>query len=221
MTGNDNAARVVGIMGATGCGKSYTLRQMLKRPARARTLIWSPKEAIDKYAKLYAGSVTVTTASAALQALKRAGAGPVHIVFVPSLARDKDQALFDAVCSFAMAAGNITVIAEEVHTVTRPNRAVDGWSKLIMMGRAYGCEVFALSQRPASIDKDFFSNMSLLHVGRMNFDDDVKTCAKALRVQASDVANLTGYASIERDILTGTVTFSQQEAPKKKRVKPS
>ena len=73
-----------------------------------------------------------------------------------------------------------------------------------MMGRGYGVEVFALSQRPASIDKDFFSNMSMLHVGRMNFDDDVKTCAKALRVPVVEVQNLTGFKWIERDILAGT-----------------
>lgn len=205
-TGNQNAAKVVGVMGATGCGKSYYLRRMLARPARKRTLIWSPKEAIDRYADLYASSVVCTTASAVLNALKRAGKGPVHIVFVPTLNRKKDQALFGVVCKMAMLAGNITVVAEEVHTVTMPSWAPDGWSELIMMGRGYGVEVFALSQRPASIDKDFFSNMSLLHVGRMNFDDDVKTCAKALRVPVADVANLTGYQWIERNILTGITT---------------
>jgi ABC-type cobalamin/Fe3+-siderophores transport system ATPase subunit len=203
MTGNANAAKVIGIMGATGCGKSYFLRQCLGRPARKRTLIWSPKEAIDNYAGLYPGTVVCTTANAVLQTLKKAGAGPVHIVFKPTLNRKKDQALFGAVCKMAMVARNITVIAEEVHTVTQPSWAPDGWSELIMMGRGYGVEVFALSQRPASIDKDFFSNMSMLHVGRMNFDDDVKTCAKALRVPVADVANLTGFAYIERDILSG------------------
>lgn len=203
--GNANAAKVVGIMGATGCGKSYFLRKSLAKPARKRTLIWSPKEAIDGYAGLYPGSQVCTTASAVLDALKRAGTGPVHIVFKPTLDRVKDQALFGAVCKMAMAARNITVVAEEVHTVTRPSWAPDGWSELIMMGRGYGVEVFALSQRPASIDKDFFSNMSLLHVGRMNFDDDIKTCAKALRVPVADVQNLTGHQWIERDILAGTI----------------
>ena len=203
VTGNENAAKVIGIMGATGCGKSHFLRACLARPARKRTLIWSPKEAIDNYAALYPGSKVHTTANGVLQALKSAGSGPVHIVFKPTLNRKKDQALFGVVCKMAMKARNITVVAEEVHTVTMPSWAPDGWSELIMMGRGYGVEVFALSQRPASIDKDFFSNMSLLHVGRMNFDDDVKTCAKALRVPVAEVQNLTGYAWIERDILSG------------------
>ncbi len=203
-TGNAHTAKVIGIMGATGCGKSFFLRKMLAKPARKRTLIWSPKEAIDGYAALYPGSVICTTVGAVLQKMKQAGTGPVHIVFVPTLNRKKDQAMFGAVCKIAMASKNITVVAEEIHTVTMPSWAPDGWSELIMMGRGYGVEVFALSQRPASIDKDFFSNMSLLHVGRMNFDDDIKTCAKALRVPVADVANLSGYQWIERDILSGT-----------------
>ena len=156
MNGNSNTAKVVGIMGATGCGKSYFLRQCLGKPARKRTLIWSPKEAIDNYAGLYPGSIVCTTANGVLQALKAARNGPVHIVFKPTLNRKKDQALFGAVCKMAMAARNICVVAEEIHTVTLPSWAPDGWSELIMMGRGYGVEVFALSQRPASIDKDFF-----------------------------------------------------------------
>lgn len=204
MAGNDNTAKVIGIMGATGCGKSYFLRKTMARPARKRTLIWSPKERIDNYAGMYPGSKVCTTAAHVLAALKAAKSGPVHLVFKPTLDRKKDSALFGAVCKMAMAAGNITVVAEEVHTVTMPSWAPDGWSELIMMGRGYGVEVFALSQRPASIDKDFFSNMSMLHVGRMNFDDDVKTCAKALRVPVSDVQNLSGHQWIERDILSGT-----------------
>lgn len=203
MSGNENAAKVIGIMGATGCGKSHFLRACLARPARKRTLIWSPKEAIDNYAGLYAGSQVCTTASGVLQELQRAGAGPVHIVVQPSLVRKADKAIFGAVCKMAKAARNITVIAEEIGTVVEPNGGPDGWYELITMGRAYGIEVYGLSQRPASIDKDFFSNMSLLHVGRLSYDDDVKTCARALRVPVADVQNLAGYQWIERDILGG------------------
>lgn len=205
MTGNANGAKVIGIMGATGCGKSHFLRACLARPARKRTLIWSPKEAIDNYAGLYPGSQVCTTASGVLGALQRAGAGPVHIVFKPTLSKKKDKALFGAICKMAKATRNITVIAEEIGTVVEPNGGPDGWYELITMGRAFGIEVFGLSQRPASIDKDFFSNMSLLHVGRMNYDDDMKACARALRVPVEQVSALTGFQWIERDILTGKI----------------
>lgn len=204
--GNSNAAKVYAIMGATGCGKTTHLRKLIGRPKRKRTLIWSPKEVIDRYADLYPGTVTCTTAGQVLEALKAAGKGPVHIVFAPPADRKRAEQLFGHVCRLARVARNMTVIVDEMHTVTRPSWAPDGWSELIMMGRGYGAEVFGLSQRPASVDKDFFSNVSAIHCRRMAFDDDAKVMAKALRVPVADVLNLTGYQWINRDILTGQIT---------------
>lgn len=205
---NTNEAKVTGLMGATGCGKSYRLKKLMAKPARRRTLIWSPKEKIDRYADMYPGTVICRTAGQVLAVLRKAGKGPFHIVFVPTLNRAKDEAMFGAVCKFALAAMNVTMVVEEAHTVTKPSWAPDGWSELVMMGRGYGAELFVLSQRPASVDKDFFSNMSSLSCGRLNFDDDVKVIAKSLRVPVSEVMALTGFDYIERNISTGAITKS-------------
>lgn len=205
-TGNENSAKVYAIMGATGCGKTTFLRKLLARPKRKRTLIWSPKEVIDRYADLYPGTIICTTAAQVLNAVREAGKGPVHIVFTPPADRKRAEQLFGQVCRIARIARNMTVIAEEMHTVMKPSWAPDGWSELIMMGRGYGAEVFGLSQRPASVDKDFFSNVSMIHCRRMAYEDDAKAMAKALRVTPADVLNLTGYQWIQRDILTGQVT---------------
>ena len=43
------------IVGLPGSGKTTALRAMLARPKRKRTIIWSPKEAMDNYAGLYPG----------------------------------------------------------------------------------------------------------------------------------------------------------------------
>jgi ABC-type cobalamin/Fe3+-siderophores transport system ATPase subunit len=204
--GNTNTAKVTAIMGATGCGKTTTLRALLAKPKRKRTIVWSPKEPIDNYAALYAGSVVVNSASEVLRLVKAAGKGEFHIVFRPRLNREVDQAQFGAVCKIAMAARNVTMVVDELHTVTRPSWAPDGWSELIMMGRGYGCEVFGLSQRPASIDKDFLSNASMVHTGRLAFADDAKAVAKSLTVPWMDVMNLSGFQWVRRDILTGKVT---------------
>lgn len=206
MTGNTNTAKVTAIMGATGCGKTTTLRALLAKPKRKRTIVWSPKEPIDNYAGLYPGSVVVNSASEVLRLVKAAGKGEFHIVFRPRLNREVDQAQFGAVCKIAMAARNVTMVVDELHTVTRPSWAPDGWSELIMMGRGYGCEVFGLSQRPASVDKDFLSNASMVQTGRLAFADDAKAVAKSLTVPWQDVMDLSGYQWIRRDILTGKVT---------------
>lgn len=203
--GNANAANITAIMGASGSGKTSELRRRLAKRKRRRTLIWSPKEAIDNYAALYGGQV-VNTAGQVLQLLKAAGAGPVHIVFQPRLVRAVDEAQFDAVCKMAMLARNVTFIVDELHTVTRPAWAPDGWRKLVMMGRGYGAEVFGLSQRPASIDKDFLGNVSTVHVRRLSYEADAKACAAALGVPVREVSDLAGYAWLERDMHTGKVT---------------
>lgn len=203
--GNANKASVWAIMGSTGSGKTSYLRTLLGKRARRRTMIWSPKETIDNYAAMYGGQV-VSTAGEVLALLKAAGKGPVHIVFKPALARATDEAQFDVFCRAAMAARNMAVIVDELHTVTRPSWAPDGWRQLVMMGRGYGCEVFGLSQRPASVDKDFFGNLSAIHARRMAYAEDAKVVARALSVQPAEVQALTGYQWIERDILTGKVT---------------
>ena len=203
--GNANAATIVAIMGASGSGKTSELRRRLARRKRRRTIIWSPKEDIDDYAALYGGTV-VTTAGEALALLKAAGSGPVHIVFKPRLVRAVDEAQFDAVCKMAMLARNVTFIADELHTVTKPSWAPDGWRKLVMMGRGYGAEVFGLSQRPASVDKDFLGNVSVVHVRRLAYEADAKAVAAALAVQPREVLDLTGYMWLERDMNTGKIT---------------
>ena len=206
MSGNAQAAEVVAIMGSTGSGKTTTLRAMLAKRKRKRTVIWSPKETMDNYAAMFPGSVVVDRASEVLRLLREAGKGDVHIVFKPRLNRKADEAQFDAVCKLVMAARAITMVVDELHTVTRSSWAPDGWSQLVMMGRAYGCSVFGLSQRPASMDKDFLSNCTLVHTGRLAYPADAKAVAEALTVTAADVLQLTGFSWIRRDILSGKVT---------------
>lgn len=203
MSGNQNAAKVMAIMGATGCGKTTQLKRRLDKPRRKRTIIWSPKEPIDNYAALYPGTVVCRSAAEVLATAKAAGKGEFHVVFWPRLNRDIDQAQFGAVCKIAMAARNVTMIVDELHTVTKPSWAPDGWSELVMMGRGYGCEVFGLSQRPASMDKDFLGNCSEVWTGRLAYADDAKAVAKTLGVPWQDVMGLSGFQWISRNNLTG------------------
>lgn len=204
--GNAQEARIHAIMGATGCGKSTLLRKELAKKKRKRTLIWSPKEAVDDYCAFYAGSVLVTTATQVLDVMRKAGSGEFHLVYAPRLNRKVDTAQFDVVCKIAMAARNVTFVGEELHTVTLPSWGPDGWNQLVMIGRGYGTEIFGLSQRPASVDKNFFSNLSSLSTGRLNDENDQKTIAKALRVPLAEVANLSGYQWIRRDMQNQKLT---------------
>lgn len=207
MKGNALEASIHAVMGSSGGGKTTHARGRIMKRKRRRTMIWSPKEAKDNYAAWFPGSVVCTTTAEVLAIVKAAGKrGEFHIVFQPSLDRKRDEAQFDVFCRIAFAAENLLFLVDELHTVTRPGWAGDGWSKLVMMGRANGVEIWGLSQRPASMDKNFLGNCTTVHTRRLSYPEDAKTVARSLGVHPSDVTALFGYQWIERDNLTGNVT---------------
>lgn len=203
--GNQLRAHFIAILGVTGCGKTTRLSRRLEQGGRKRkrTIIYSPKEELDNYAALYPGSVVVTTLTEAKKVIKAAGKGEFHLVFKPRRNRASDTAMFSVLCKMAMAAGNLTFIVDELHTVTLPSWAPDGWSELNFMGRGFGVEVFGMSQRPASVDKDFMGSLSEIYVGRLPNPDDQKACARILGIDVAEVAALQGFEFIHRDMGQG------------------
>ena len=195
-TGNAQRAQFCGVFGATGTGKSTYLRALLAK-RRKRLLVWSPKEKKDNYAGLVGGQL-VRTAAEVHAALTRAGHGPFCLVFHPSLNRKRDEAQFDAVCRMLLAAENCTLLVEELHTVTLATWAPEGWKNVTLMGRASGLEVIATSQRPAQVDKSFFSSLTTCRSGRLLFEEDAKVLARSLLVPAPDLMALPDFHFVER-----------------------
>lgn len=206
---NSLEASFVAILGATGTGKTTKLRKKIAKIPKAkqkRTFVWSPKEEEDNYAALYPNSVICSSAGQVKAILEKAGRkGSFHIVFTPTLNRKKDEAMFDVVCKMLLAVGMCILIVDELHSVTTPTHAPDGWGKLCFMGRAKGLEVFGLSPRPASIDKAFMGSLSELVTGRLSYPEDQKNVAMALGVTHLEVAQLFGFQSIQRDFKTGEI----------------
>lgn len=205
--GNAQEARFIAILGVTGCGKSTELKRRLGAKKRPRTVIWSPKERIDDYAAFYPGSVVCRTAADVREIVAAAGArGGFHIVFVPTLDRSRDEPLFSVVCKIALAVGNLTLVVEELHSVTKPSQAPHGWALVNFMGRGSGVEVFGLSQRPASVDKAFMGSLSELWCGELPHPPDQEAVAKIVGVERAEVEALCGYKSIHKDMRTKKIT---------------
>ena len=204
--GNQRQAHFVAIIGATGCGKTTELKKRLNAKRRTRTLIWSPKESLDNYSAYYPGTISTRSVAEVLQVVKAAGKGGFHVVFVPTLNQKKDMAAFDVFCKIALAAANLTLVVEELHSVTQASNAPDGWRKINFMGRGFGVHVFGLSQRPASCDKAFMGSLSFLHVGRLPHPPDQKAIADVIGIDRAEIGNLTGYQAIQKDFQTGKIT---------------
>lgn len=209
---NSNQAHFECIIGKTGCGKTTVLKKRISNlPAkvRKRSIVWSPKEEIDRYVDLFSGSLVVRSVEELLDVMLAAKGGEFHAVFVPYFDKKKDRAAFSAVCRLAMKAKNVLLIAEELHTCTDAGNATDGWAKVSFMGRAFGLYVFGLSQRPASLDKDFLGALSWLHVGELAHPPDRKVMAEYLGVDVSELDALCLYQGIQKDFKTKTLTRVQ------------
>lgn len=189
-----NEANVIAVIGATGSGKGVYIKNYELKKSDKRLLIWD-------YMQEYAGFVDLSTAS--LQAVIQAmSAKTFRIAFKPSY-DDKTRARqFDLFCKAAVAAGNLRLVVEELAFVTSPTHAPAGWKAVSSIGRHKGLRVIGASQRPAQVDKAFWSNCTEIHCGFLNFEADQKVMAQTLCVPVEAVQALEPLEYIHRNVRT-------------------
>lgn len=185
------------ILGASGSGKSTFIKREISKPAHRRLLIWDPMKEYGAHGQ------AVDTAAGLVEALK---GKRFALVFQPSTLPAARIRQFDFLCRAALAAGNLTLVVEELRFVTTPSRAPLGWAQVCLTGRHAGLTVFGASQRPASIDKDFLGNCSKVRTGRLTYPEDVKAVSAAARIPAAEIDALKPLEWIEKDLNTGKTT---------------
>lgn len=196
-----NTAHIAAVIGASGSGKSTYIKQTLRRAKPARLLIWDPQ---NEYAEFGAPVRTLTDLHAVLvTAGKR---GRFALVFTPSGDPRAMVKQFDMFCLLAYHAGNLTMVCEELADVTQPGNAPAGWSIATRKGRHAGLRLYGASQRPASIDKHFFGNATVIRTGRLNFAADIKGMANVLQVPEDEIRALLPLQWVERDMQNGKIT---------------
>ena len=184
-----NKPSIVAVIGATGSGKSHYVKKVLKK-IKGRILIWDFKN--EYSAEGFTATTSLGDVSRALRGSKNA-----RVAFLPSM-DDKIRAReFDQCCEFVYALGDLTFLVEELKFVTRPNWSPMAWSKITMSGRDLGIRVVGTSQRPASIDKDFFGNCTLVRCGALGYDDDIVVMAKSMRLDRKQIEKLTEYQFLQ------------------------
>lgn len=201
-----NKANVIAVFGRTGSGKSAWLKQHIEALKPKRIIVWDPMREYGHIGTVYTELAPLV---AAISAAKR---GRFAVVFQPATNDKQRAAQFDVWCGIAYAAGDALVLVEELKFVTRPSWAPARWSEITLTGRHRGLYVIGVSQRPASIDKDFFGSATLIHTGPLVFPEDIKTVAKAMNIPEAEIDALVPLQFIERNMetkekITGTVTF--------------
>lgn len=191
-------------MGASGSGKSLYIKGELRRLKPRRLVVWDP---LGEYREFGTPAATLGEILAAAK-----GAG-FRLIFRPAADPDQARKQFDVLCRIVFAAGDCTLVAEELAFVTSPSYAPAGWSECTLKGRHRALRIYGASQRPASIDKHFFGNATEIRTGRLNFARDVKTLADVLQVPALQVQSLQPLQWIARDMATGRIYTGKQAIP--------
>lgn len=190
-----NKANIVAVMGGSGSGKSTFIKREIARIKPSRLIVFDVMheyDALGQPVKLCGELARLSKQNS------------FKLVFQPSSLHMQQQ--FDFVCKVAFELGNMVFVVEELNRVTEATKAPPYWQDCTSRGRHKGLMIYGASQRPAGVDKDFFSNATRVRSGRLNYLADVKTLANVLNVKTADIDALKPLEFIERDMGTGKIT---------------
>lgn len=196
-----NNASIVAVMGASGSGKSTFIKRAVAKARPARLLIWDPMREYGEF-----GQAVHALGDLVVKVTEGGKRNRFNLVFQPSNDEKTRAKQFDIFCGIAMAVGQCVVVVEELKFVTKPSWAPLRWSTVTMQGRHKGLKVIGASQRPASIDKDFLGNCTVIHTGRLAYAEDVRAVAKGMQIEESQIAALKPLEWIEKNMQTGQLT---------------
>jgi hypothetical protein len=202
-----NSAEIHAVFGATESGKSIYFKSALLRDKPRRLFIWDARNEYGQFAEPVASLVDL------YKATKKAS---FKLRFYPGRALEPKQlyAKFNSFCEIAANAQDLTVGVEELRMVTQSGWAPTWWRELSGAGRHDHLVIYGMSQRPAQIDKDFFSNATYIRTGRVNDENDVRRLAGVLFVKPEEILSLGVRQFIHRDTRTGNISRGTIEIPR-------
>jgi hypothetical protein len=204
-TDQTNDADVIAVIGATGSGKGVYIKNYALKKSDKRLLIWD-------YMREYGPLTDLQTAKLA-NALQSMGGAQFRTAFLPDF-DDKIRARqFDLFCRAAVEVGRLRLVVEELAFVTAPSFAPAGWKMVTSVGRHRGLRVIGASQRPAQVDKAFWSNCTEIHCGFLNYEADQKTMAQVLGVPLTEIQALLPLQYIHKNVRTKEISRGKVKPP--------
>ncbi len=208
----DRSADILFACGATGAGKSFEIKRRLAAANPGRLIVVDPEREYAGYGYLHEHPLDFYKATLFPTFRTR---------LCTSFVRGKAEAQFDYVCKVVRwhcdpqpgqerppRVGPVTLVVDELADFVGSSfrDTPDSWQWIVGRGRKHGVALLAASRRPAEIDKCIFDNASTVRAGRLNNTASQRTVADALGVDLAEVRALTGYAFIQVDKNTGTIT---------------
>lgn len=193
--------------GASRQGKTAAVKQRIRNDRRV--IVWSVKEAIDRYANVWPDTVRARTPAELLAAIKTHATRPARLVYLPSSMKDFG---WWARCAYTWGkCAACTVVAEEIADVTSPGKAPEAWGILVRQGLGWGIDIYAVTQRPAESDKTVMGNATFFHCHAMSRAKDRKYMAEEMDVDVAELAALKQLEWIQRwntgAVRRGTLRF--------------
>jgi hypothetical protein len=204
-TDQSNSAEVIAVIGATGSGKGVYIKNYALKKSDKRLLIWD-------YMREYATFTDLQTERLGPVIASLKGAH-FRAAFRPSFDDKTRSSQFDLFCKAAVHAGNLRLVVEELAFVTSPSFAPAGWKMVSSVGRHKGLRVIGASQRPAQVDKAFWSNCTEIHCGFLNYEEDQKTMAKVLGVTIDDIQGLEPLEYFHKNVRTKEIVRGKVRVP--------
>jgi hypothetical protein len=203
-------------IGAADSGKSALIVGGLKAKAPARLIVWDPHRDYSRFGQVFDEGAdrrarlklidNIALAKTFSTIYQPGDQRKTVVVMANGKPRERDlyAERFDWLCRVVYSLGNLVFIVEELADVTSPQSAPDSWSVLTRQGGHRGLKIIATSQRPASVDKDFLGNCTLIHCGRVLLAPDQRTMANQLGMPDPKVlATLRDFEFYQRNMKTG------------------
>lgn len=200
---NTNKPSIRAYVGASGSGKGVSVREHLKKEKPSRLLVWDPLNEYGQFCKVKTADMAVL--------IRETKKGNFSVSYWPGPDAGKFADRFAMFCRVAFAAGNCTVLIEELADVTSPSFAPQPWARLTRQGRHRGLRLIACTQRPAKVDKDFLGSTTYVRTFTLRYPDDRGAMANVMGVPKAEVDELhttegpkaTEIHFIERDFRGG------------------
>lgn len=189
-----NKANIVAVMGGSGSGKSTFIKREIKRLKPKRLIVFDVMHEYGDHGE------TVKLCGQLAQLAKK---DSFKLIFQPNSRNMQEQ--FNFFCKLTFNIGQCLMVVEELNRVTDAGKAPADWQDCTSRGRHKGLQIYGASQRPAGVDKDFFSNATRIRTGRLNYAADIKTLADVLNVKQADISELKPLEFIERDMTSGII----------------